>query len=171
MPAFNDIAGQRFGRWMVVSLHAKPTREKPSHNSLWLCRCDCGTQAIIDGPNLVKGGTQSCGCLKLERRTKHGHAKKRQIPNTYYSWLALKQRCTNPNNPSYKNWGARGISVCERWLSYENFLADMGPCPYGFTIERIDVNGNYEPSNCTWIPKSEQGKNKRWSGPIPRRAK
>lgn len=163
MPAFKDITGQRFGRWTVIALHAKPSRIKPTHNSLWLCVCDCGNKSIVDSTFLRLGKSQSCGCLKTERHTKHGHAGSHPTA-TYHSWTGMWQRCTNPDNPGYSNWGGRGIKVCERWRSFENFLADMGTKPSGYTIERIDNDGNYEPGNCTWIPKSEQWKNKRHQG-------
>ena len=165
MPEFDDIIGLRFGRWVVIGFHAKPSRIKPTHNSLWLCQCDCGNQSVVDSTNLKLGKSKSCGCLKLERQTKHGHASKRRgVTATFRSWTNMWQRCTNQKNPGYDNWGGRGISICDRWQSFENFLTDMGPMPLRHTIERINNDGNYEPSNCCWLPKSEQWKNKRHQG-------
>lgn len=162
MPAFIDLTGRRFYRLVVLGVHAKSTRTPPRHNILWLCRCDCDNEVIVDGANLGKPLMQSCGCLKRERHTRHGHATKAPKPTaTYYSWLGMKQRCANPKHPGYKNWGGRGITVCERWQTFENFLADMGPMPRGHSIERVNNDGNYEPSNCIWIPKSEQLNNRR----------
>ena len=100
-----------------------------------------------------------------EERTIHGHARKRGDrrggSQTYYIWAAMVQRCTNPNNKSWKWYGARGITVCDRWLTFENFLADMGEKPAGRSIDRIDNDGNYEPSNCRWATASQQVKNRR----------
>jgi hypothetical protein len=81
----------------------------------------------------------------------------------YNAWVHLRDRCTNPNNAAYKNYGGRGIAVCERWNSFETFLADMGPRPMGYSIERVNNDGNYEPNNCKWIPLREQTKNRRWA--------
>lgn len=162
MPRYGDITGQRFGRLVVIALHAKATSIKPRHNTLWLCQCDCGNQRIVDGANWATPRMLSCGCHKREQATKHGHAsKQRGVTATFRSWVNMRQRCTNPKNPGYKNWGGRGITVCDRWQTFENFLADMGPMPPRYTIERVDNNGNYEPSNCVWLPKGEQWKTRR----------
>lgn len=153
-----DITGQRFGRLTVIQLHSAATRS-PRRNTRWWCQCECGATVIAFGVNLKSGNTESCGCLRKEKLHKHGHARPRHP--TYGSWNNMLQRCTNPNDKRYKNYGGRGITVCERWHSFENFLADMGLMPEGYSIERINNDGNYEPANCTWIPRPEQGKNMR----------
>src|SRR5690606_2812880 len=106
---------------------------------------------------LRTGKTKSCGCLRIEtnisKGTTHGHSGTR----TYQAWLNMKSRCSNKKNISYENYGGRGISICDRWLnSFENFLEDMGECPDNLTLERMDVNGNYEPNNCIWEDYSQQ---------------
>jgi len=157
------IVGQRFGRLTVMKL-----MDHPANNgaSLWRCVCDCGKDTIVMAANLRSGITKSCGCLKIERiiesNTTHGHAggNGKNKTRTYAAWSYAIKRCTSSSCERFKNYGGRGISVCDRWRhSFENFLADMGECPIGFSIERIDVDGNYEPSNCTWIPMKDQAKN------------
>jgi hypothetical protein len=113
---------------------------------------------------LRNGDTNSCGCLKLEvlaKRATHGATRYNQITPEYQSWLDMHKRCSNPRSERFNAYGGRGISVCERWSSFENFLSDMGPRPEGYSIERNDVNGNYEQSNCKWIPYEDQYKNRR----------
>lgn len=160
MPAPIDITGQRFGRWTVLSLHCRK-RQVTS----WLCVCDCGRQKIVNQGNLRQGKTRSCGCLGRElnvaRSTKHGQKRRGRASGAYITWQMMITRCSNPNFPNYKYYGGRGIIVCERWRSFENFLADMGPRPEGYTIERVDVDGAYEPANCLWIARGEQTKNRR----------
>lgn len=156
---FVDISGQRFGRLTVLSLagQAKDGRFR------WLCRCDCGTYTIVRGPKLRSGRTQSCGCLKLDRKGtknpnfKHGLS----FSPEWHSWDSMIQRCENLKHTSYKNYGARGIKVCDRWHSFENFVSDMGRRPSGHTLDRINNDGNYEPGNVKWSTPKEQAGNRR----------
>ena len=125
----------------------------------WRCRCDCGNEKIILQQSLTSGNTKSCGCLSKERLTRHGGY---YFPE-YQIWAGMKSRCYNPKNRSFKDYGGRGIKVCERWLnSFEKFYADMGnrPTPK-HTLDRKNVNGDYKPSNCRWVTQSEQHNNKR----------
>lgn len=127
-------------------------------------RCECGTVKEIQIGNVGRA-TQSCGCLRSEivkeLHVTHGHRRDGKLPRTYKIWKHVTQRCTNPKVANYEYYGGRGIKMCERWADYENFLADMGECPDGLTIDRIDVNGDYEPGNCRWVSMAVQGNNKR----------
>jgi len=174
-----DIAGQRFGRCVVLR-KAKP-RPGLSGGSDWHCLCDCGTEFVAISANLRKGDTRSCGCLAaewsrhlgadkafIEKRaatvTRHGHRRRGAKSVEYLTWLGMKRRCQSPKSKDYANWGGRGIHVCERWdTSFEAFLADMGPRPRSMqSIDRKDPDGHYEPSNCRWATAEQQGgENKR----------
>ena len=129
----------------------------------WLCECDCGQETIVTGTNLRSGNTASCGCLhrELQKSPKsHGMSNNR----TYNIWCNIIQRCTNPVNPSFKNYGGRGITVCQRWKnSFINFLEDMGECPSGLTIERKNNEKCYCANNCVWTTRKEQTRNTRRS--------
>ncbi len=152
-----DLTGQRFGRLVAVSVEGTVPR-------VWRCVCDCGATVVAAAGTLRYGSTKSCGCLQRDRasETSRTHGDSRRNPREYRVWRIIKSRCTNPNFPSYADYGARGIGMCQRWAeSYSAFLADMGRCPEGSSIDRIEVDGNYEPGNCRWATASVQAKNKR----------
>lgn len=159
MAKFMDLTAKRFGRLTVISRISK-TRK-------WECICDCGNAVIVFSANLMRANTRSCGCLRRETMAashfKHGHnmARKDARTSTYSIWAAMIQRCKNPNHHAWDLYGGRGIIVCERWLDFRNFLADMGVRPIGLTLDRIDPSGNYEPGNCRWATWREQRLNQR----------
>jgi hypothetical protein len=148
--------GERYGRLTVRAYAGQPRRERR-----WLCECDCGEMVEVGTGSLRSGNTRSCGCLRRDtntaRLTTHGASKTR----TYASWKTMLQRCDDENHVAFSYYGGRGITVCERWRSFENFLADMGKRPEGKTLDRIDPDGNYEPSNCRWATYKEQRANHR----------
>lgn len=151
----NDLTGQRFGRLMVLEF--VPTQDRRSY---WLCKCDCGAEKIIWAPDLKNGKTKSCGCLIKDKITKHGDFDTR----LYMIWSDMRQRCNNTNCRAYKYYGGRGILVCDEWKnSFENFRVWTLNNGYTdeLTIDRIDVNSNYEPANCRWVTQKTQSRNTR----------
>jgi hypothetical protein len=169
MSTRKDITGQRFGRLVVVG---------PDHwdsgckKWFWKCRCDCGEESIANGYLLRHGDTRSCGCLRqqiLAQGRVAGIAASRSKTTaqgyvgtpTYRTWWSMLGRCFSPSAGNYQYYGGRGITVCERWRDFRNFLADMGPRPDGMSIDRVDVNGNYEPGNCRWATAKDQHRNRR----------
>lgn len=160
-----DLSEQVFGKLTVI---ARDWTHEGKH-AYWLCRCECGGQTSVTSNALRSGFTTSCGCVRRrvtrERSTKHGLIPRSADRRTYNSWAAMMNRCYNPGNPRYPDWGGRGIAVCERWHEYPDFLADMGTRPVGKTIDRINNAGNYEPGNCRWATPKEQQANRRNSRP------
>ena len=161
----HDLTTQRFGKLLVVSYAGVNQLQKGT----WHCVCDCGGSTVVTTGNLRSGNSTSCGCAQVEHigqlRLSHGHFRKKGMSPTYVVWHSMVQRCTNPNVKQYKDYGGRGIAVCERWLKFENFLADMGERPVGKQIDRINNDGNYEPGNCRWVTAKEN------NGPGRRRPK
>ncbi len=156
-----NLSGQTYEYLTVL-------REKGKNKhgqTLWECKCFC--EAIVDvvGSALRSGHTKSCGCqsrrLTTEANIKHGMSSRKGNTPTYNTWKRMVQRCTNPNSKEYPNYGGRGITICERWLKFEKFLADMGERPENASIDRIDNSQGYYPDNCRWSTRSEQQRNRR----------
>lgn len=153
-----DITGRRFGRLVALERFSNPPQR-----AKWLCLCDCGNQKWIAFSPLMRGASTSCGCYRSEWATTHKKTHGYSKDPTYACWHHAKQRCTNPRNPSYQYYGARGITMCERWFhSFANFLADMGPRPHpNLTLDRIDNDKGYSPDNCRWATYADQLNNQR----------
>src|SRR5882672_3270794 len=163
-----DLWGMRFGRLLVIGRSSVITGATPQQagQRKWRCRCDCGKLCYIRSGELRYGKATSCGCFNAEKNFKHGHAtRKNGKSRTYNSWQAMIDRCFNKNRKAYSKYGGRGITICERWMNFDNFYEDMGEKPKGLTIERIDNDKNYELSNCKWGTIREQNMNKRHYSP------
>jgi len=164
MGVFNNLVGETYGRLTVIKRVGTKYR-----SPLWECICSCGNTMFTVTTHLKSGNTFSCGCSRLNNkfRYRHGQAGSKNNGNRpsseYKAWTGLIKRCTNHKDKKYNIYGGRGISVCDRWLySFENFYADMKAKPdKQYSLDRIDVNGNYEPNNCRWATLQEQAKNKR----------
>lgn len=159
--------GECFGRWTVIG-EAEPTYNQRGHRiRQLLCRCDCGNFGVKRPGSLRYGSSKSCGCLQREitkaRATTHGATVGYRLHPLYQSWLQIRSRCRNPKNSRYAYYGGRGIDICDRWFGdFQAFVADMGPRPTpSHSVDRIDNNKGYQPSNCRWADKTTQARNTR----------
>ena len=155
MVAVKDITGQRFSRLTVLERHFS----SPKGLAVWSCLCECGAMTRVTGSNLRSGAVKSCGCLMIERATHAATTHGLYRSPAHVSWMNMMQRCFNPKNHKWPRYGKRGITVCARWLKFENFYADMGERPSGKSIDRINNDGDYEPGNCRWATPKEQRAN------------
>ena len=156
-----DLKGKRFGRLTVINYNQLRAN---NGEYMWHCKCDCGNECDVRGSNLRNGNTLSCGCFQTDRVSQTNSKHKQSNNRIYYEWNNMKNRCYNPNYAEYKNYGGRGISVCEEWLkSFANFYdwAINNGYSDNLTIDRINVNGNYCPDNCRWVTIEAQCNNKR----------
>ncbi len=154
-----DLIGQRFIRLVVIGRAIN----SPCRHSRWLCLCNCGNKIVVQSNSLKSGNTKSCGCLFREgNNIKHGHTKNGRVTLFYKVWDSMVQRCVNPNNKDYHNYGGRGITACKEWLKFENFNKDMrnGWKP-GLQIDRENNNQGYHPGNCQWVTTKINNRNKR----------
>jgi hypothetical protein len=146
-----NLTGRRFGKLTILYFVGRYGRRY-----FWRAQCDCGDQAVVDSANLNKG-TRSCGCVTLARITKHGL----YMSSEYRTWASMKMRCLNPKTLGYARYGGRGIKICDRWLDFTKFIADMGRKPsLRHSLDRINNDGDYEPSNCRWATPKEQAFNR-----------
>jgi hypothetical protein len=160
------VAGQRYAMLVAVEFSHTVGQGKRGSRTYWRFRCDCGKEIVAVPSDVTSGKQKACGCTRREKTIKrnletalHGMTGSRE----HRTWLSMLQRCRDPNHNAYHLYGGAGVIVCERWLTFTNFYADMGPRPEGKTLDRYpNKDGNYEPGNCRWATDSEQNKNRKW---------
>lgn len=155
-PRARNLSGERFARLTVLG----PVEKRKNGHVVYLCRCDCGGEARATCSNLKSGHTNSCGCLMRERTSNANSSHGRSKTRLYSVWMQMRQRCYLKTAPNYKWYGGKGVKVCKRWRKFENFADDMGEPPPNHSLDRIDPEGNYEPSNCRWASSFVQSRNK-----------
>lgn len=169
-----NLIGQKYGRLTVVDTAEDLVSNTGYHTAMWKCVCECGTEVIVRGKCLTQGTTRSCGCLQREELSKRAGKHYDQGTRLYAIWDSMRQRCNNPKNSAYHNYGGRGITICPEWDEYINFKkwaiqsdydasAPRGTC----TLDRIDVNQPYSPQNCRWVDMRTQSNNKRGTIRLP----
>ena len=162
--SLSNWVGRPFGRLTVIA-RARTIKSNGRNDVIWLCRCTCENTAEVYATHLSRGRTKSCGCARREssrrigeQNLSHGHCRRLEghASRTYQSWKAMCQRCLNPNDTNYHLYGGAGVTICDRWLKFENFLADMGERPPGTTLSRFGDVGNYCKANCAWHTPKQQ---------------
>lgn len=154
-----DLSGQKFGRLQVIEIAGRKSTPNGCVRLMWRCTCDCGVDVVVQAAALTKGTTKSCGCLQREATGDRARTHGMSNTPTYESWRGMTERCSNPNNSHYKDYGGRGITVDRAMTTFDGFLSVMGIRPNGHTLERKLINENYSPSNCIWLPSAEQQHN------------